>query len=238
MNGEQLSIVQLVVAHLAKVLMLATLVGILCRKRAHLCWSFVAYLLTSITYNSLVSFWPDTFYTAWFWVLMHGLFDGLRVAVAVELGFRVFQAFPRAQATARRLLFVLLAVTCLALIGIPLTATYHQVVLDWQPRILTGTIWIMNGLALLITWYRVPVHPYHKAILLGFVPYLLIFTTLLSLTKQWGWDFFGPYLQAADPVAFMLLTAFWALSAWQPETQPAASPAVVRLLQPWRRAAA
>ena len=168
---------------------------------------------------------------------MHGLFDALRVAIAVELGFRVFQAFPRAQATARWVLFVLLIGTCVALIGIPVAATYHQVVLDWQPRVLTGTIWIMNGLALLITWYRIPVHPYHKAILLGFVPYLLIFTTLLSLTKQWGWDVVGPYIQAADPIAYLLLMAFWARSAWRRETQPDVSPALVRMLQPWRAGA-
>jgi hypothetical protein len=229
-----MSALQVLIAQSVGVLMMFTLAGILFRRRAHLCWSFVAYLLAALSYNALVTVWPDTFYTQGFWMIMHGLFDALRVAIAVELGFRTFQAFPRAQATARRLLFILLSGTCVALISIPLAASYNQVVFDWQPRVLTGTIWIMNGLALLITWYRVPVHPYHKAILLGFVPYLLIFTTLLSLTKQWGWDFFGPYLQAADPVAFMLLTAFWGVSAWRRDAQPDASPALVRLLQPWR----
>jgi hypothetical protein len=227
---------QVLIADFVKIATFLTLVGILFRRRAHLCWSFVAYLLSGLTYNTLCTFWPSTFYTHGFWVLMHGLFAVLRVAIAVELGFRVFQAFPRAQVTARRVLFAALAATCVALISIPLAAT-SELVLDWQARILTGTIWIMNGLALLITWYRVPLHPYHKAILMGFVPYLLVFTTLLSLTKQWGWDSFGPYLQAADPVAYALLTAFWALAAWQPEKQPEASPAVVRMLQPWRAGA-
>jgi hypothetical protein len=113
-------------------------------------------------------------------------------------------------------------------------ATYQQVLFDWQPRVLAGTIWIMTGLALLITWYRVPVHPYHKSILLGFVPYLLVFTTLLSLTQRWGWDFFGPYLQAGDPAAYMLLTGFWAWASWRRAAQPAVSPALLHRLQPWR----
>jgi hypothetical protein len=91
----------------------------------------------------------------------------------------------------------------------------------------------MTGVAILITWYRVPVHAYHKALLLGFVPYFLTFTTLLSLLKQWGWGFL-PYAKALEPLAFMVLTGFWAWSAWRDEKQPEASPAVVHLLQPWR----
>jgi hypothetical protein len=41
-------------------------------------------------------------------------------------------------------------------------------------------------------------------------------------------------VQALDPVAFMTLMGFWAWSAWRSDTQPEASPALVRLLQPWR----
>jgi hypothetical protein len=130
-------------------------------------------------------------------------------------------------------LCAVLAVTTIALIGVPLAATYRHVVLEWQPRVLTGTIWIMNGLAILITWYRLPVHSYHKALLLGFVPYLLIFTTLLGLLGRSGWSAF-PVVQSIEPAAFMALMGFWAWMAWRPETPPDASPALVYRLQPWR----
>ena len=230
---------QVLIAHLVKVLALFTLVGIVWRGRAHLCWSFVAYLLTVLTCNSLGTFWPDRFDTAWFWILQHGLYDALKMGIAVELGLRIFQAFPAAQATARRLLFVLLVATSAALIGIPVVPTTGDmggIILQWQPRVLTGTIWLMNGLALLITWYRVPVHAYHKAILLGFVPYLLVFTTMLTLLGQHEWLLRA--VQSADPAAYMLLMAFWTWSAWKPETQPDVSAAVIRWLQPWRKAPA
>lgn len=224
---------QVLVAHVVKALAVFALVGVLIRKRSHLCWSFVAYLAVVLAYNSLVTFWPDRFFKGWFWILGHGLFDVLRLAMAAELGFRTFQAFPRAQVTARRAFFVVLAGTTVALIGVPLAATGGQVLLDWQPRVLTGTIWVMNGLAILITWYRVPVHAYHKALLLGFVPYLLIFTTLISLVDRFGWGTL-PVLQSIEPVAFMTLMGFWAWASWRPDTQPDASPALVQLLQPWR----
>jgi hypothetical protein len=231
---------QVLVAHIVKALGFFALAGILVRRRAHLCWSFVAYLVVVLVSNALVSFWPEPFFTPWFWTFSHGLFDALRMGIAVELTFRTFQAFPGARATSRGLLFGLLVATSFALIAIPdgsysaqQSSTYHLVVFEWSPRVLTGIIWLMNGLAILITWYRVPVHSYHKALLLGFVPYLLIFTTLLSLIKQWGWGFL-PYVEVLDPVAFMALMGFWAWIAWRPETQPDASPAVVQLLQPWR----
>ena len=223
----------LVLLHATKAVAVLTLVGILCRRRAHLCWTFVAYLITVLVCNSLVSFWPDFFFKRWFWILQQGILDAMRMGIAVELSLRTFQAFPAASATARRMLFVLLLATSAALVGMPLRSIDNVVLLEWHPRVLTGTIWLMNGLALWITWYRVPVHTYHKAILMGFVPYLLIFTTAVSLFKQHGW--LGTVHEWAEPAAYALLMGFWAWAAWRPDSKPDASPEVVRMLQPWRR---
>jgi hypothetical protein len=224
---------QILIAHLVKALALFALVGIVWRGRAHLCWSFVAYLVTAFVCNSLITFWPERFYVEWFWILEHGFYDALKMGIAVELGFRIFQAFPSAQATARRLLFMLLVATSVALIGIPAAANFGDVVLEWQPRVLTGMIWLMNGLALLVTWYRVPLHAYHKAILLGFVAYLTVVTTMLTLLGRY--EGLMRLVQSAEPAAYMLLMAFWTWNAWKPEPQLEASPAVMQFLQPWRR---
>ena len=224
---------QILIAHLIKALALFALVGIVLRGRAHLCWSFVAYLTTVLVCNSLFSFWPDRFLADWFWILQHGFYDAFKMGIAVELGFRIFQAFPRAQATARRLLFMLLIATSVALIGIPVAAGVGDILLEWQPRVLTGMIWLMNGLALLVTWYRVPLHAYHKAILLGFVAYLTVVTTMITLLGHY--DGLMRAFQSAEPAAYMLLMAFWTWSAWKPEPQLEASPAVMQFLQPWRK---
>src|SRR5436190_762627 len=83
-----------------------------------------------------------------------------KVAIAIELGYRIFQAFPGAQASARRLLFLLLIATSVAIIGIPVGVSFEYLRAVFEPRVVTGTIWLMNGLALLIVWYRVPAHPF------------------------------------------------------------------------------
>jgi len=52
----------LLLNHVMKLVCLAILMGLFARRRAHLCWSFVAYLVTAVVTNSLISFWPDQFY--------------------------------------------------------------------------------------------------------------------------------------------------------------------------------
>jgi hypothetical protein len=86
---------------------------------------------------------------------------------------------------------------------------------------------------MVVIWYRVPIHAYHKAILLGFVPYLLVFTILLRLLRHYGWDIL-PVVQSAEPAAYMLLMGWWAWAAWEPEAVPDVSPDVLHRLQPWR----
>src|SRR5206468_2931438 len=76
---------------------------------------------------------------------------------------------------------------------------------------------------------------YHKAILMGFVPYLLVFTTMLTLLGQHKWLMRA--IQSADPAASMLMIAYWTWAAWKPETKPDVSAAVIRWLQPWRKIA-
>jgi len=224
---------QVLIAHAVKILVLLTLAGILARRRWSLCWSFTAYLAVILICNSLVSFWPERFYQPWFTLVRTGLYDGLKVAIALELAYRTFQAFPGARATARQMILLLVIVSSTLLMALPWDATYGAALFEWEPRILTATIWQLNALAVLVIWYRVPIHAYHKAILMGFVPYLLVFTILLRLLNHYGWKIL-PLVQAADPAAYMLLMGWWAWAAWEPEGAPDVSPAVLRVLQPWR----
>jgi hypothetical protein len=224
---------QVLIAHAVKILVLLTLAGILARRRWSLCWSFTTYLAVILICNSLVSFWPERFYQPWFTLVRTGLYDGLKVAIALELAYRTFQAFPGARATARQMILLLVIASSTLLMALPWDATYGAALFEWEPRILTATIWLLNALAVLVIWYRVPIHAYHKAILMGFVPYLLVFTILLRLLNHYGWKIL-PLVQAADPAAYLLLMGWWAWAAWEPEGAQDVSPAVLRVLQPWR----
>ena len=63
---------QILIADAAKLLILATLAGILVRRRASLCWTFTIYLSLTLVGNSLSTLWPDKFHTREFWILKQG----------------------------------------------------------------------------------------------------------------------------------------------------------------------
>jgi hypothetical protein len=222
---------ELLLAHVIKIAFLGILVGLFARKRAHVCWSFVGYLSWNLGCNILFSFWPDQFYRQWFGSLMQGVSDGFKMAIAAELTYRTFRAFPGAAARVRIFLAPVFMVPVLFVRRVPTAVTYDDWIRVYQPQVLTGIIWCMVAITLLIAWYRVPVHAMHRAILIGFASYLLIFTTLLNLLRDFGFDQVGRYINVADSYAYVLLLAGWAYAAWVPAHRPVLSLDVLRRLQ-------
>jgi hypothetical protein len=226
-----MSAAQLLLMHGVKLGVLAVLIGLFVRRRAHLCWSFVAYLVTVLVCNSLESLWPDQFFRQWFYLLTQGLFDALKLAVAAELTYRTFRAFPGAAARVRVLLAPVFMVPALFVGRVPSGATYEDMVRLYHPQVQTGVIWIMVAITLLIAWYRVPVHAMHRAILIGFSSYLLIFTTLLNVLRFYGFDNLRSFIGVADGYAYLLILMGWAYAAWVPARRPVLSLDVLRRLQ-------
>jgi hypothetical protein len=209
---------QTVGTHLLSILVFLALAGLVLRDRVRLCWSFAAYLVALALGNTRVAVWPERFFTSEVWIVQQTVYNTLKIAVAIELSLRVFRAFPAAELSARRALLTGMAMTTLVLVALPAGADYRSFLDHLLPRILQGTIWLLNGLALVIVWYRLPVHPFHKAILAGFVPYLLIFVTLLNVCRRFDWsEWVYELYSAADLTAFLLVNAYWVLAAWRPE---------------------
>jgi len=223
--------IEILVAHGVRLGMLAVLVGLFARRRAHLCWSFAAYLAWGLVCNSLMSYWPGHFYTRSYYLLTQGVGDALKLAIAAELTYRTFRAFPGAAARVRVLLAPLFMVPVLFVTSVPSGATYEDLIRLYQPQVLTAVIWIMVAITLLIAWYRVPVHAVHRAILIGFSSYLLIFTTLLNVLRNYGFDNLRNFIGVADGYAYLLIMMGWAYAAWVPARRPVLSLDVLRRLQ-------
>jgi hypothetical protein len=92
-----------------------------------------------------------------------------------------------------------------------------------QPRVLNGSVWLLTAIAGLILWYRLPVRPLHKAILVGLVPYLLVFSVSMNLLESRGWGIveIASYLHT---LAFLLALVYWTFAAWRPDEAPAKAP--------------
>ena len=65
----------------------------------------------------------------------------------------------------------------------PFLGVGHKLVRDQIPQIIAATVWLFTLTSLVIVHYRIPIDPWHRAILISFVPYQLVFTTALTTIK-------------------------------------------------------
>ena len=131
--------------------------------------------------------------------------------MALELAGRTFRAFPGARSTLNVVVMVVVAVTlALALPSYDPDHDYVNFVLNLQPRLLSGSVWLFTAIAALILWYRLPVLPFRKAVLLSYLPYLIISTAFLNVLKEYGWDRLQ-VLQYLNQGVYFALVTFWAL---------------------------
>ena len=218
------------VAAAAVILTTATLAGMIVRRRVGVCWTFVVYLGVIALADLLVILWPDHFWRLWFYVGKEFVITILRLAVALELTYRTFRAFPSARVTARGVLLLVLVATLAVVVvgtgdlapseGAPALGPLASRV---QPRVLSGAIWLLTAVAGLILWYRLPVHPLHKAILVGLVPYLLVFSVSLNMLESRGWEIL-PVVSYLHTLAFLLVLVYWTFAAWRPDEAPVKAP--------------
>jgi hypothetical protein len=216
---------QWVVAQLAKVSLLALLVAMAMRGRLALCWTLTAYVVATFVGNSLATFWPHLFFTPAFWILKQGVYDSLKIGIALELAWRVFAAFPGAWRVARVLILILLLGSTLALAWLTPHSSYLNV-WQWQPSVVTAQVWLFTALALLIVVYQIPIGDWQRAVVVGFAPYLLVYVTLMNLLERRGVRFRSA-VGLMDSVAFVGLILFWTYAAWRQE-EPARAAVRVR----------
>jgi hypothetical protein len=198
------------------ILLSACLLGLFVRRRQGLCVSFTLYLGAVLLSDTLVLLWARSY--SWdFWILKESIHNGLKFGIALELTLRTFRAFPAARKTAAGLVLGVLILTWLSVPSAPgKVSAFRELAVDLQPYVLAGTVWLFIAISTLILWYRLPVVPLHKALLLGFVPWLLIFTVAMNFLKAFG---VGERVRLNagyfKSVAYLTLIAYWTLVAWR-----------------------
>ncbi len=145
---------------------------------------------------------------------------------------RTFSSFPRAR---YRLAMTLGAVALTTLLGVAWgsrDAGYLAVLGLLTPRGKAGTLWLFVVVVAFATWHRVPIHPFHRSLLIGFGVYLALYTGLLSLIglRMEAWAGAYAFLAALDPLAISATVGLWSYAAWRPVRE---APPIVRALHPW-----
>ncbi|HEY6546429.1 MAG TPA: hypothetical protein VI589_00930, partial [Vicinamibacteria bacterium] len=208
-----------------------TLMGLLDRKHIRAAWSFAFYLAAVFVTDALMLL--DRFDTLAFWLRKEVVLSALKFAIAFEIITRAFGRFPGAKATAHRIFWLIVVMTVVSTIwvaaswdvdttGLTSREVAARVTSDFHPRVVTAITWLFVAIAGLILWYRLPVESMPKAILIGFVPYLLFSYLMVELRTANHWPTEG-WITRLDTWVYLLLLGYWARSAWQPfrEIMPA-----------------
>ena len=198
-------------------ILVTALVGLLVQGGYRACYSFTVYLMAVLVPDVMSIAWPERFHTWEFWMLKEIVHNLLKFAIALELAIRTFREFPGARATARTVVFLVVLLSLAGVLSVPPRhAELQDLASQLHPRILNGTIWLFTALAALILWYRLPVESLHKAILIGFVPYLLIFTIAMNALSSIGWHI-HTVAGYAHTGAYFALLCYWTYAAWRPQ---------------------
>lgn len=204
---------QIIVAHAARLLMLAALVGIFRRGLARQCWTLVAYLAACVVCNTLITYWPAQFWTRSFWMWKQTLYEGLLLGIALELSWHTLRAFPGALRTWRLVLAgVLTGIGAFVVVG-PLAVSAAPWDAAWRARVAHGTIWLLASLAVVASWYSLPLSRWHRAILSSLAPYLLVTQAVAQRLAGAGWSARSDLSMVAT-LAFVALVGWWAVAAW------------------------
>jgi hypothetical protein len=218
--------------------MAVVVAGVVARQRYRVWFFFPLFLAVSLACTVMMLVWPAEFYTPDFWQGKENALNLLRFAMALELAYRTFRAFPGALTTLRWVLLLVLGATLLAVIAVSGAGSsdIQSFMADLQPRVLNGTIWLFTAIAALILWYRLPVDAFHKAVLLGYVPFLLVFTVSLNAwaaLAAWtaaGWQK-AWYVTNGYQIAYLALMVHWARAAWRRVEEPTRPPGVQTTLR-------
>jgi hypothetical protein len=205
----------LAIVWLGSLLLAGTLIGLFVRRRHAVCWSFTAYVAAVLIPQILEVAWPSHFYTKELWLLKEVVHAFLKFAIILELSVRILQRFPGAFAAGERVGLAVVMIVYLVVVSVPAgDAGYQEIAGRLLPRVLNGTIWLFVALSAVVLWYRLPIQPLHKAILVGFVPYLLAFSVVMTSLDSFGWDLRGRigYLSS---VAYLALEAYWLVAVWR-----------------------
>jgi len=205
---------------------LAVLAGLVVRRRHRNLYFFTVYIACVLMADSLVLLWRDQFFTWDFWLQRETALAILKFAIGLEVAARAFKAFPTAQANARRVLFLVLALIWVAVVNAPVAthSTVPSAVLTpeedvkrllfeaFLPRIQNGTAWLFTAILAIVLWYRLPLNLFRKAVLIGFVPFLLASTIANQLGTDPVTKKYAPYIES---LAFLVVQLYWAWAAWR-----------------------
>ncbi len=202
-----------ILAFLSLGLLAVLCAGIVRRGKTGQCVIFSAYIAAATLFTGLILIFPAS-YTPEAFMVKQGIYDSLLFGMSLELSYRAFSAFTGIANRVRGLLALAVAVSSAAIFLLTPTNPAYSDIARYQPGITTTGIWCLAFVAVLIVWYQIPVPTFTRSIILGYVPYLLIFVVYFDLIARLGWGEIRN-LNVLNASAYDLSVGYLAYAAWR-----------------------
>ncbi len=194
-------------------LLLALCAGIVRRGKVGQSFVFSAYVAAATLFTTLILLFPAS-YTPQAFIVKQGIYDSLLFGMSLEISFRTFSAFSGIASRVRGFLALAVVGSSLAIFLLtPPNPTYSDLA-RYQPGITTAGIWCLSFVAMLIVWYQIPVPAFTRSIILGYVPYLVIFVVYVDLIGRMGWGAIRN-LNVMNASAYDAAVGYLAYAAWR-----------------------
>lgn len=206
--------------------------GLVRRRRARACPTFVAYLVSAIGGHLLLVASPRTFWTWEFLIATDVLQALLLLGTVVEITTKSFRALPAGYQRVRQLLaFVSLAAVAIEAFFAPPVASAADLSRLLE-HVSYGIGFLFIAFMAAVRWYGVPIDPLHRTVATGFAFVTMLVGCVSALAELdpmlgFGRDFIVK-------TAYPCVLAWWAASAWRHDDFGRLSPEAVRRLHPWR----
>ena len=187
--------------------------GIVRRGKAGQCLIFSAYIAAATLFTGLILLFPAS-YTPEAFMVKQGIYDSLLFGMSLELSYRAFSAFTGIANRVRGLLALTVAGSSVVIFVLTPPNPMYSDIARYQPSITTTGIWCLAFVAVLIVWYQIPVPAFTRSIILGYVPYLVIFVVYFDLIGRLGWGEIRN-LNILNASAYDLAIGYLGYAAWR-----------------------
>jgi hypothetical protein len=198
----------------ASIALLAALAtGLVVRRKLGISVVFSIYVASAAGFSIFMFGFPGSV-TPEFYVVKQGIYDCLLFSLALELSYKTFAAFRGIADRARAFLAAAVVISSVAIFVLTPPDLEYSSLGRYQPGITTAGLWCLTFVALLIVWYQIPVPSFTRAIILAYVPYLVVFVICLDLIARRGWQIISN-INVVNAAAYDLAIGYLAVSAWR-----------------------
>jgi hypothetical protein len=134
--------------------------------------------------------------------------------MSLEISYRAFSSFTGIANQVRGFLALAVAVSSAAIFLLTPANPMYTDIARYQPGITTAGIWCLSFVAMLIVWYQIPVPAFTRSVILGYVPYLVVFVVCTDFIGRLSWAAIAP-INVANAMAYDVLAGYLAYSAWR-----------------------